>query len=483
MMMKKITNLLIIIALLFLPSYAHAKNTSPKPYRNFKLQVKNGELIYRISEKYKPSLTGGTAKINTNALTDKGYTGQGYTVAVIDTGVDFSHSFLAGKKAGEACFTTNNSCPNGGTEMYGDGAARPVHWHGTHVAGIVAGSNADMRGVAPGASILGINVFEKDNSSYEENIVSALNYVNTVRVKYNIISVNLSLGTTKLWTTTCDTASPEMTDIIHTLIDNNVAVVAAAGNSASFGMANPACISGVTSVASTYTVNDNVTDFSNIVSFTTFAAPGYLINSSVTGQAFKQASGTSMSTPFVAGAFALYASYKPSLSVLQRVTNLQYNCPKAYDAPTKISICRLDFTNVAGGSPDTPVVTTTTTTVPSPVVTNPPVVTVPPVSTTSTTLVYVPMLGKPRLNSLSLYSTGSLYLNYTDPTYGKSLIDYYQLTCNDGSVYTFSPLSSGTNHVTSFNSVNKNISSCSLNFKSTTGEFSSSTQYIPVYKV
>ena len=481
--MKKITNLLIIIALLFVPSYAHAKNTSPKPYRNFKLQIKNGELIYRISEKYKPSLTGATAKINTNALTDKGYTGQGYTVAVIDTGVDFSHSFLAGKKAGEACFTTNNSCPNGGTEMYGDGAARPVHWHGTHVAGIVAGANANMRGVAPGASILGINVFEKDNSSYEENIVSALNYVNTVRVKYNIISVNLSLGTTKLWTTTCDTVSPEMTDIIHTLIDNNIAVVAAAGNSASFGMANPACISGVTSVASTYTVNDNVTDFSNIVSFTTFAAPGYLINSSVTGQALKQSSGTSMSTPFVAGAFALYASYKPSLSVLQRVTNLQYNCPKAYDAPTKISICRLDFTNVAGGLSDTPVVTTTTTTVPSPVVTNPPVVTVPPVSTTSTTLVYVPMLGKPRLNSLSLYSTGSLYLNYTDPTYGKSLINYYQLTCNDGSVYTFSPLSSGTNHVTSFNSVNKNISSCSLNFKSTTGEFSSSTQYIPVYKV
>ena len=482
--MKKITNLLIIIALLFVPSYAHAKNTRPKPYRSFKLETKNGDMIYRISEKYNPSLTGGTAKVNTNALIDKGYTGQGYTVAVIDTGVDFSHSFLAGRKAGEACFTTNNSCPNGSNEMYGDGAARPVHWHGTHVAGIIAGSNNDMHGVAPGANILGINVFEKDNSSYEENIISALNYVNSVRIKYNIISVNMSLGTTKLWTTTCDTASPGLTDIIHTLIDNNVAVVVAAGNSASFGMANPACISGVTSVASTYTVNDNVTDFSNIVSFTTFAAPGYLINSSVPGQAFKQASGTSMSTPFVAGAFALYASYKPSLSVSQRVTNLQHNCPKAYDAPTKISICRLDFTDVAGGAPDTPVVTTTTTTtVPSPVVTNPPVVTIPPVSTTSTTLVYVPMVGKPRLNSLSLYSTGSLYLNYTDPTYGKSLIDYYQLTCNDGSVYTFTSVSLGTNHVISFNLVNKNISSCSLNFKSTTGELSSSTQYISVYKV
>lgn len=478
--MKKIINLFIIISLLFTVSTVHAKNSSPKPYRSFKLETKNGDIIYRTNDTYSPNLVGSNVKINSDALISKGYTGQGYTVAVVDTGVDFSHPFLAGKKVGEACFTTNNSCPKGGTQEIGDGAARPVHWHGTHVAGIIAGNNADMHGVAPGAKLLGINVFESDGTSYEENIINALTYVNSVRTRYNIVSVNMSLGTTKLWTTTCDDASPELTDIIHTLINNGVAVVVAAGNSSSYGMSNPACISGVASVAATFTINDNVTEFSNIVEFTTFAAPGYMINSSVTGGAFKQASGTSMSAPFVAGAFALYASYKPSQTVSQRVSDLQQNCPKAYDIPTKIFICRLDFTYVATG--DSAPVTTTTTTVPSPTTTQAPVITLPPVSTTTTTLVYRMMLGKPRLNFLQLNSSGTLYVNYTDPVYGKQLISNYSLTCGEF-VYTFSPSSQFTNHVQSIANVPSTITSCSLRAVDYNNTFGPSTQYIAIYKV
>ena len=432
-MKNKLFKTILTIALLSTPSIAHAKGeeTRTKPYKNIKLQTKNGDIIYKVLDKYLPSLNSSTQRINSNALLSLGYSGQGYTVAVVDTGVDFSHSFLAGKKAGEACFTAANSCPNGTNAMVGDGSARPTHWHGTHVAGIIAGKNSTMNGIAPGAKILGINVFETDLSANEESIISALEYVNANRTKLNIVSVNLSLGTSRMWTGPCDTISPELTTIIHTLIANRVAIVAAAGNSYSHGMANPACISGVTSVAASFSTNDNITEFSNISKYTTFAAPGYQISSSVAGGGYKQSSGTSMSTPHVAGAFALYNSFKPGLPVTQQVSNLQANCPKAYDPPTKISVCRLDFTYVASGQvvspPDTtvPPVDTTipspTTTVPSPVVTTPP--------TTTPPLVYGTMLGKPRLNSIQYYKNGIASVNYTDPVYAKSLIANYLLIC------------------------------------------------------
>jgi len=483
--MNKLFKTIITIALLSTPSVAHAKGeeTQTKTYKNIKLQTKNGDIIYRLSDNVLPSLTDSTKRINNNALLSLGYTGQGYTVAVVDTGVDFTHPFLAGKKAGEACFTAANSCPNGTNQMVGDGSARPTHWHGTHVAGIIAGKNSTMNGVAPGAKILGINIFETDLSANEESIITALEYVNANRTKLNIVSVNLSLGTSRMWIGPCDTISPELTKIVHTLIANRVAVVAAAGNSYSYGMANPACISGVTSVAATFSSSDNVTEFSNISNYTTFAAPGYQINSSVATGGYKQASGTSMSTPHVAGAFALYNSFKSGLSVVQQVTNLKENCPKAYDAPTKISVCRLDFTYVASGqvvSPPDTTVPPVDTTVPSPTTTLPsPVVTTPP--TTAPPLVYGTMLGKPRLNSIQYYKNGNASVNYTDPVYAKSLIVSYLLICGS-SQYQFFPVNGFTNHNYVIASFDPIATSCSLRAVDSNGNNGPATQNIPISK-
>ena len=499
--MNKLIKSIIIIALLSGPSVAHAKDEDQvKTYKNVKLEVKNGDIIYKMSEnKFLPSLTNSTKRVNTNALQSIGYSGQGYTVAVIDTGVDFSHSFLAGRKAGEACFTAAGSCPNGTNQMIGDGSARPVHFHGTHVAGIIAGSNSNMRGIAPSAKILGINVFETDLSANEESIISALEYVNSVRAQYNIVSVNLSLGTSRMWTSTCDLISPKLTTIIHTLINNKVAVVAAAGNSYSYGMANPACISRVTSVAASYSDKDDITEFSNISNNTTFAAPGYKINSSVLNNGYKEVSGTSMSTPHVAGAFALYNSFKPNLTVEQQVTNFQTNCPKAYDVPTKISVCRLDFTYVATGQSTAP----PTTTIPNPPVTTPPVTTpvppvttpvppvttpvppvttpVPPVTTTNPPLVYGTMLGKPRLNSVQRYKNNAVVINYTDPVYSKSLIYSYLLICNDFQ-YLFLPVAGSTNHSHVIQDFDPVSTSCSLRAVDSSNVYGPATQNVPINK-
>jgi subtilisin family serine protease len=379
---------------------------------------------------FTPSLKNSIPKINASALYAKGATGKGYSVAVVDTGVSSSHSFLGGRVVAEACFTYNKSCPNAENQMIGPGAAKPVHWHGTHVAGIIAGKDANSNGVAPGASIVAVNIFEKDGSAYEESLLSGLEYVLSVKDKYNIIAVNLSLGTSKVWTTTCDTVVPELTKLVQNLHSKGVAVVAAAGNSFSHGMANPACINGVVGVAASYSSTDTITDFSNISQYTTFAAPGYQISSSSSEGGFRTSSGTSMATPHVAGAFALYASYKPGLTIDQMIADLKNNCPKSVDIPTGISVCRLDFVSVAGGQSGIPSTTTTvvsTTTVPAPVTTT----TVPNQSTTTTTIVYRTQMGKPRLNSVTLYKNGVMTVSYIDVLYGKSLVAYYNLKCDN----------------------------------------------------
>jgi subtilisin family serine protease len=422
---------IIVSITVFVHTKTNAQDFGDKTYENIKLEKRSNNVIYRMSD-LAPMLGSSVPKINALGLYNKGATGKGYAVAIVDTGVSSSHPFLGGRVVAEACFTYHGSCPNAENQMIGSGAAKPVHWHGTHIAGIVAGKDANTSGVAPGANIVAVNIFERDGSAYEDSLLSGLEYVLSVKEKYNIIAVNLSLGTSKVWIGTCDTVVPELTNLVQVLSAKGVAVVAASGNGFSYGMSNPACISGVVSVAASYITDDKITDFSNISQYTTFAAPGYQINSSSSVGGFRSASGTSMAAPHVAGAFALYASYKPGLTIEQRVSGFKNDCPKSLDVATGISVCRLDFASVAGQGSGVPATTTTvvstTTTSPTPVTT-----TVFPVqSTTTTTVVYGTQMGKPRLVSVTLYKSGVLNVSYIDVPYGKSLISYYVLKCENG---------------------------------------------------
>jgi subtilisin family serine protease len=97
----------------------------------------------------RPSMDDTISLIGADKAWAKGYSGSGWYVAILDTGIRRTHQFFQGKTIVEACFSSNADCPNGQTSMTGTGAA--AHYpstyagydHGTHVAGTAAGNKPD----------------------------------------------------------------------------------------------------------------------------------------------------------------------------------------------------------------------------------------------------------------------------------------------------------------------------------------------------
>lgn len=333
--------------------------------------------------KFKMGLTVSVPFIGAAKAHQFNHKGKGSYVVVIDSGVESSSPFLGGRVALEACFAS--ICPNGSSKMVGPGAAKPVHWHGTHVAGIIAGSNSNMSGVAPEAGIIAVNVFDVNGSTYDANIINALNWVDSISSQYNIASVNMSLGTTMVFKSSCNSYIPDLTSVISKLKSKNIATVVSAGNSYAYGMSSPACITDTISVAATYADRDEVTTFSNVHEDTDFSAPGFNIVSSELNGSFRSSSGTSMAAPHVAAAYALYRSKFGNQSVDKVTQDFQSSSMPAKDDYTSVMTKRIDFNYLFGdGQMPTPttsttVATTTTTTL------RPPVTTIrPPVVTTTT---------------------------------------------------------------------------------------------------
>jgi subtilisin family serine protease len=397
--------------------------------------------------RFKFTLNTAIPYIKANQAHASNYQGQDAYIVIIDTGIEAAHPFFGGRVALEACFAIR--CPNGQKSMIGKGAAAPVHMHGTHVAGIAAGSNSQFTGVAPKANIIAINVFDSAGA-YDTDIIKALNWVSTISSDYNIVSVNMSLGGSQIFRSTCDGYIPEMTDAIRVLREKNIATVIASGNSYAYGMSAPACISYAVSVAATFSNKDEVTTFSNVNELTTMAAPGNAINSSALMGSYRTASGTSMASPFVAGAFAVYYSKFGKQTVSKVISDFASFAPKATDAYTGIKVNRLDFNNLFGNG--TPVVTTTTT-APSPTTTTPSPTTTVPVTTTTvspsptTTVVPSPTTTLPppqfhptftRPILLDLYGgyTSSVYVKYRVPAVGRNIVKHYNLYCDGKDVYT-----------------------------------------------
>jgi subtilisin family serine protease len=269
---------------------------------------------------YKDEVRG--ALLNTSAqmigmseISDASNLGDSRAVAIIDSGVDSSHPFLSNRVVGEVCFSRAGSCPGGAKALQGRGAGRPCHGkcaHGTHVAGIAAGANSQMMGTAPGANIVAVQVFSVINGdvgAYDSNILQGLEWVYLNSDKFKIAAVNMSLGGGK-FTSQCDHFR-HYKQIIDLLVDTNIAVVIASGNSAETNaIAMPACISSSISVGSLEKTGE-VSNFSDSYQDLSVMAPGGDINSAIPGGEFQSFSGTSMAAAHVAGAFTSMAAAFP----------------------------------------------------------------------------------------------------------------------------------------------------------------------------
>lgn len=236
--------------------------------------------------------TWGVLRIGCETLHDGTYqegaapeTGAGVRVAVVDSGIDYSHSELMWNYAGGYDFVNNDSDP------------ADDQGHGTHVAGTVAAARDTLGvvGVAPEVDLYGLKVLDSTGSGSYSWIISALDWC----VANNIHVANFSLGSDGYPGTTVEAAFANAANA-------GIVLVASAGNAGSGEdtVGYPAKFSSVIAVAST-TSSDTRSSFSSTGPDVELAAPGSSIYSTVIGGGYGTKSGTSMAAPHVSGVAAL----------------------------------------------------------------------------------------------------------------------------------------------------------------------------------
>ncbi|MFD5947244.1 S8 family peptidase [Streptomyces collinus] len=214
--------------------------------------------------------------------------GKSATVYVIDTGVRITHTEFAGRARHGYDFVdrdTNASDGNG---------------HGTHVATTVAGKTY---GVAKQSKIVSVRVLDNNGAGTLSGVIAGVDWVTVRRVRPAVANMSLGAGVS----TSLDTA-------VRNSIASGVTYAVAAGNSnADATTFSPARVSSALTVgASTWT--DSRSSFSNYGPRLDMFAPGSLITAGwhTSDTATTTLSGTSMATPHVAGAAAVYLTSHPS---------------------------------------------------------------------------------------------------------------------------------------------------------------------------
>ena len=305
----------------------------------------------------------------TLARSSYGVTGRGVGVAIIDSGITNYHDDLYRSASGYSSrrvvhfkdFTREISA-----NLWVNDVQSDDYGHGTHVAGIVAGSGYDSggrrMGVAPGAKLLGLKVLDGEGQGYVSDVIAAIDYAISVRSTYNVRVINLSVASGVFESYWHD----PLTLAARRAAEAGIVVVAAAGNlgldrngrAQSGGITAPGNAPWVLTVGASshqgteHRSDDVIGDFSSrgptwldFAAKPDIVAPGvgieslsdprstlygllkpYLLNGviPVGYKPYLSLSGTSMATPVVAGTVALMLEANPNLTPNAVKAILQY---------------------------------------------------------------------------------------------------------------------------------------------------------------
>lgn len=260
------------------------------------------------------SWRAATHTVAADKMWDKGVTGQGIGVAVIDTGVA-PHKDLRGR------IVAFHDVVNGRPDPYDD------HGHGTHVSGLVAGDGAAsagfIKGMAPSANIIGVKVLDGGGSGEFSDVIKGIQWAVDNKERYNIKVLNMSLGA---YIETSYKDDP-VVQAVEAAARAGITPVVAAGNSGP-GASTVGTPGNAPNAVSVAAVDDRGTPWrwdDRIALFSSrgptaidneqkpdLAAPGVAVMSlKANSNGYVPMSGTSMASPIVAGAAALLSQAHP----------------------------------------------------------------------------------------------------------------------------------------------------------------------------
>ena len=265
---------------------------------------------------------------------DLGYTGEGISIAIIDTGIDPLH---VGLNDFDDDPTTNDpkvvafydALDGSGDDGSGETEPYDDQGHGSHCAGISAGTGAveegplsdgatPYRGIAPDAWLVGVKVLDSGGSGSFAEVMKGMEWTIDNKIKYNIRAASMSLGGVWLIELTQE-QEERITHLANEMVAAGISLMIAAGNSAGYGtIGTPGAAKDVITVGSTEDSKDLAVYSSKGPTHEGQIKPNVAaIGSAVmsveanSGNGYASYSGTSMATPMVAGMAALLLQANP----------------------------------------------------------------------------------------------------------------------------------------------------------------------------